>query len=326
MDFLWLFITYVTFLVVCIFAFCFLSERSRNGLDRVLHRADTVLSLVLPTWLQRRYKSSFQTRNGAFVILHLILDILVFAEYSWEVLGYCLELEMNWPFIFLPYACISVNLYFFYRCCAADPGIVNRKNEASYVQLYEYDSILFHPENQCPTCQLTKPARSKHCSVCGCCVHRFDHHCVWVNNCIGGLNMRYFLIYLISLTLTALSLAAVITAFLLKVVLLSHMMSATFIDPDGLEQLVNMVFIIQHLFMTFPRIVFTLGFLCVLVLLLGVYSAFMLYLGLTNQTTNEWHKLKGRSLAAGSRKGYSKGILGNILEIFQPRTCHKKDR
>eukprot|EP00079_Xenopus_tropicalis_P008905 XP_002932482.1 PREDICTED: probable palmitoyltransferase ZDHHC4 [Xenopus tropicalis] len=326
MDFLWLFLTYVTFLIVGIFAFCFLSERSRTSLDRALHRAGAILSLVLPAWLPRRYKSCFQTRNGAFVILHLILDILVFAEYSWEVLGYCLELEISRPFIFLPYICISVNLYFFYRCCAADPGIVNKKNEASYVQLYEYDCILFHPEQQCPTCQITKPARSKHCRVCGCCIHRFDHHCVWVNNCVGGLNIRYFLIYLISLTLTAVSLAAVIMAFLLKVVLLSHMMSAAYIDPEGHEQMVNIAFIIQHLFLTFPRIVFTLGFLGILVLLLGGYSSFLLYLCLSNQTTNEWHKQKGRSLALDSRKGYSKGLWGNIQEIFQPPICHKKDR
>jgi len=32
------------------------------------------------------------------------------------------------------------------------------------------------------------------------CVYKFDHYCVWIGNCIGGLNHRYFLALLFSLT------------------------------------------------------------------------------------------------------------------------------
>ncbi|XP_075035443.1 palmitoyltransferase ZDHHC4 [Mixophyes fleayi] len=327
MDFLWLFLLYMTFLLLCVSGFCFLRGRSSSSLDAVFHTVEQAFSFVLPTCLQRYIDSCFHTRSVAFVVLHLILDALVFAEYTWEVLDYSLELEMNWMLVFLPYTLISVNLYLFYKCCAVDPGTVTKQNEALCTQVYEYDDVIFHRGSKCPTCHLLKPARSKHCGVCGSCVQRFDHHCVWVNNCIGAMNIRYFLLYLLSLTLTAVSLAVVITGFLLQVVLLSHMMTAAYVDSEGHEEIAGIVFIIQHLFLTFPRIVFTLGFLVILILLLGGYTCFLWYLSITNQTTNEWYKARRwQSSTPGSPKGYSRGILTNMREIFQPHTRYRKQR
>ncbi|XP_072273626.1 palmitoyltransferase ZDHHC4 [Pyxicephalus adspersus] len=326
MDFLWLFIIYVFLLVLCVSIYCFLSGRSGNGLDGVFHRAEEALFHVLPTWLHSCLTSCFYTRSAEFVVLHLVLEALVFAEYTWEVLDYSLEMEVHWTFVFLPYALITVNLYFFYKCCKSDPGTVTKNNEAFCTQMYEYDNIMFHGGRKCQTCHLMKPARSKHCGVCGICVQRFDHHCVWVNNCIGAQNIRYFLLYLASLSCTALTMAGVIGGFLLQVVLLSHMMHAAYKDSEGHEELVGIVFISQHLFLTFPRIVFTLGFLLILILLLGGYTCFVCYLCTTNQTTNEWYKAKRFTSSAVSPRIYSRGILGNLREVFQPYTHGKKKR
>lgn len=49
-----------------------------------------------------------------------------------------------------------------------------------------------------------KVSRAHHCGTCGVCVLRMDHHCPWVNNCIGERNLSYFVVLLSWLVAAAL--------------------------------------------------------------------------------------------------------------------------
>jgi hypothetical protein len=66
----------------------------------------------------------------------------------------------------------------------------------------------------CPYCKLIVKPGSKHCWDCGKCVAGFDHHCPWLNTCIGRQNYVQFFVAA-SAQLVVLGLMVFIPALLL---------------------------------------------------------------------------------------------------------------
>ncbi|KAH6570051.1 hypothetical protein BASA50_006400 [Batrachochytrium salamandrivorans] len=52
-------------------------------------------------------------------------------------------------------------------------------------------------QRYCTKCDILKPDRCHHCSICERCILKMDHHCPWVNNCIGFFNYKYFLLFIV---------------------------------------------------------------------------------------------------------------------------------
>ncbi|GFH17248.1 palmitoyltransferase, partial [Haematococcus lacustris] len=65
--------------------------------------------------------------------------------------------------------------------------------------------------------QATVGETSKHCRACDRCVEGFDHHCKWLNNCVGQKNYkRFFALVLFTLSLLVLQLAWALWLFVIS--------------------------------------------------------------------------------------------------------------
>lgn len=144
------------------------------------------------------------------------------------------EFDIYWDFFFWQ---LGMLLWSYFSVVLTDPGGVPPNwrpvidEEMGDTVPLKQSTVHPDPENpgarHCRKCNHLKPPRCHHCSVCelwhwyllwcnhactccflnlfwflvigGRCVLKMDHHCVWVVNCVGALNYKFFLLFLVCL-------------------------------------------------------------------------------------------------------------------------------
>ncbi|NXA18533.1 ZDH13 Palmitoyltransferase, partial [Ibidorhyncha struthersii] len=95
-------------------------------------------------------------------------------------------------------------LYYLYKTWRTDPGYIKtseKERKENIVALAEAGCLDFR--TFCTSCLVRKPLRSMHCLACNSCVARYDQHSLWIGQCIGIGNHRYYLLFLSFLTMTS---------------------------------------------------------------------------------------------------------------------------
>ncbi|EGD81818.1 hypothetical protein PTSG_11889 [Salpingoeca rosetta] len=104
---------------------------------------------------------------------------------------------------------VVVVLYSFFKSIYVGPGFVplkwRPKDEANIERL-----------TYCHICEGYKAPRSHHCRQCGRCVKVLDHHCPWINSCVGNDNKVYFLLFVTSVPIGCVYSAVKCVLFLIR--------------------------------------------------------------------------------------------------------------
>ncbi|CAG9316038.1 unnamed protein product [Blepharisma stoltei] len=209
----------------------------------------------------------------------------------------------------------------FFAACWKSPGKVTQNNYKKYLSLFPYDNILFK-ENSCTTCKLQKPARSKHCSVCEGCVPKMDHHCVWINQCVGYGNYKFFLAFLLSHSVICLYASMIGFMIFAYITLSERLFTTVFTDREGNRVSGSWIVVFQYLIQEHQKLFFAESLCLVVGILLGGFFLYHLLLVKNNTTSNE--RMKRLDLQIDDKKAhllnqpniYNRGFLKNLEEVI----------
>eukprot|EP00804_Cyclotella_cryptica_P022948 CCRYP_014973-RA/>CCRYP_014973-RA protein AED:0.15 eAED:0.15 QI:0/-1/0/1/-1/1/1/0/439 len=139
---------------------------------------------------------------GTWILLPtLLLQFLFFASPI-------LPLAASIPCTVAVFTCGFLAAFFAYCCCAIDPiderlrrHLANQENGGTNGASASRNQSLSNevyaepeagPTKFCWVCGIDVNEVSMHCKFCDKCVENFDHHCHWLNTCVGRSNYDYF--------------------------------------------------------------------------------------------------------------------------------------
>ncbi|KAH7885434.1 DHHC palmitoyltransferase-domain-containing protein [Phlebopus sp. FC_14] len=187
--------------------------------------------------------------------------------------GFFVHLLVTYILTFLAFSSLIV-------CVARDPGPVSIDKPSLEAQnggrddLGLTEALMSMPDEDelspvkwCRKCWAPKPERTHHCSICGRCVLKMDHHCPWLGSkCVGHRTYPAFFHFITCITLLS-SYIAIIAG------------SAFWWSFNNTGLVLDQTTPIHELFLTAAGMIFGV--------VVGSFTVYHMYLISTNQTTLE---------------------------------------
>ena len=112
-----------------------------------------------------------------------------------------------------------LSIFSFIETCITEPGNVKHQTNKIFLEFYQktrqisitrankFNSKYNLKTNnsnkdnnnilQCEYCNVMQIYKIiNHCHICNKCIYMKDHHCIWLNKCIGQFNIKYYILFL----------------------------------------------------------------------------------------------------------------------------------
>ncbi|CAF3390146.1 unnamed protein product [Rotaria sp. Silwood1] len=146
-----------------------------------------------------------ERRTNAYTLpLHyvqIIAILVLFFLISMNYLTLCVNIPIHpWQWLNIVFSSLFILPFFIvfiiltYMDPAEDGVICKSRGPRTDFDRRQHSHVI--TDLYCHVCDVHVTEKAKHCSSCNKCIYSFDHHCIWLNTCIGGKNYRLFLLML----------------------------------------------------------------------------------------------------------------------------------
>ena len=148
-------------------------------------------------------KKSKSKRNLIIVFIFQFITFLIICFFMFPQIIVYIKLnnkiaqKIGYYFFSIFYIIYTIAfLIIFIKLIIIDPGRPVGYSIDDLKELFCEKKIKINLFEYCPKCLVKISKTTKHCVICDKCCEGFDHHCYWVNNCVGKNNYYLFISFL----------------------------------------------------------------------------------------------------------------------------------
>ena len=144
----------------------------------------------LSCWMLKPPLTKLNKNNRTVVFFILQLLVMIFLSFFYIIPSFkSLAISIISGILVFP---ILISFTF---VTLKDPGYLKKHPNVDFQELLD----TLDPHDIWPEWEIILTPRWRHWNICNKWVERFDHHCPYINNCVGYNNHSYFLMYIASL-------------------------------------------------------------------------------------------------------------------------------